>query len=646
MKLDRVKPLYSFLSILWVCLFLLIACSPSTPNTPGPSSTQGVTTRQVAPKPKPHPWEIQGILAALEDADPVIRSMAFDHLITYDLADIPHSEQIAQKAIQRLRAKENPALQRPNKFETPETEERASAAQALGHLGKVALPYMADLGKLVQQPQTQPLVRAYAAQALGHFGDAAKPYAPALLSLARSLDVNSILSNAAIDALAKIDSPTNPQAQHLLAMGQDPKLDASLQNEALKALGEAQTAANYVAALGKIITDPRNYPYPACGAATALGQLGPAAQPQHAKLWQLFQNHQLESATRNCVADALGNLKSLTANYIPQLLGMIKNEQFLPDQRRLAAQILGRLGTETQPYIPALIQFLRQKQSSAVTQIEVAYALANLGTLTQPFFPDLLALVNDRGLDVGLRAATVMTLGPSDTAIKALITLLQDASTAALVKDAAAIGLERADTAIQPYAKKVIAIAKQQGLNPEAPRVPLAYVSAQRTWEWGDYGLAHLGKATQAYLPDLLEIIRNKTYRLGVRLAAAEAIINLGPTGKGHIQAAVSVLPDLMPCSFDDRSPFAHNLPRSLSNIGPITAENLKPLFEAITPQACPLTRQTLRFLLYLYGHSGTSTNPSQFRNRGSGEYCEQLWSDVVQEKEFQLSNREESGIG
>ncbi|MEH1791262.1 hypothetical protein [Nostoc sp.] len=81
------------------------------------------------PKPKPEAWQINGIVAALDDGYDGVKKLAFDKFNEYDLKNlklvVQKPEDIAQKAAKILKDK------------TVESPVRSRAASALGNLGEV-----------------------------------------------------------------------------------------------------------------------------------------------------------------------------------------------------------------------------------------------------------------------------------------------------------------------------------------------------------------------------------------------------------------------------------------------------------------------------------------------------------------------------
>ncbi|MDF5723755.1 MAG: HEAT repeat domain-containing protein [Rhizonema sp. PD37] len=82
-----------------------------------------------APKPKPQPWQIDGIIAALDDGKPEVKKLALDKLAKYESQDLKavlkKPEDIARKAVNLLKDK------------SVDSDVRSSAAQALGNIRKL-----------------------------------------------------------------------------------------------------------------------------------------------------------------------------------------------------------------------------------------------------------------------------------------------------------------------------------------------------------------------------------------------------------------------------------------------------------------------------------------------------------------------------
>ena len=138
------KPFLSLLPFLCLTLLLLFCF------------TGWVNAKEA--KPKLQPWQISGILAALDDSYPKVQGYALGQLAKYDSKDVKaafkNPEEIAKKAATLLQDK------------TQDPTVRVSAAVALGNLGDAAKPYIKDLLNILQDKTQDPTVRGGAAVAL------------------------------------------------------------------------------------------------------------------------------------------------------------------------------------------------------------------------------------------------------------------------------------------------------------------------------------------------------------------------------------------------------------------------------------------------------------------------------------------------
>ncbi|MEH2173892.1 MAG: PBS lyase, partial [Nostoc sp.] len=94
------------------------------------------------PKPNPEAWQINGIVAALDDGYDGVKGSAFNKLAEYVLKDLKSlgkkPEDFAQKAAKILKDK------------TVDSNVRFSAASALGNLGEAAKPYVKDIADILK----------------------------------------------------------------------------------------------------------------------------------------------------------------------------------------------------------------------------------------------------------------------------------------------------------------------------------------------------------------------------------------------------------------------------------------------------------------------------------------------------------------
>ena len=112
------------------------------------------------PKPKPQDWQINGIVAALDDRYDKVKGYAFNKLAAYELKDlktvVKKPEDIAQKVANIL------------KDEKVDSYVRGSAAEALSNFGQAAAQYIPDILKFLKDEKVDSSVRGSAAEALSN----------------------------------------------------------------------------------------------------------------------------------------------------------------------------------------------------------------------------------------------------------------------------------------------------------------------------------------------------------------------------------------------------------------------------------------------------------------------------------------------
>jgi hypothetical protein len=568
-------------ALLLASLFLIIACGNPAALKLDRSPTPTTAARTVT-KPPPQTWELQGILAALIDTDAGVRSIAFSQLKNYDLTAIPQQKSIAQQALARLR--------------NPRTtgDERWGAALALSNLGDAAQAAAKDLGQILQNPQSKVDRQGDIAYVLGHLGAAATPYIPDLVKLAKMRGSGDPPRYQAVAALAQLDTPQTQAAKELLAIARDRNIDASFRNKVVEELEKSPIAAKYAPGFSEMLKDRRNYPFPACGAVTSLGNLGAAATPYRSDMWRFFTDRSLDTSTRYCAATALANLHHAAAPYAQYFLKILKNTSSPVDERRQAATLLGNIGTISVANRRDLIASLKHPQTETVVKIAIATALGNFGDVTQPNFTDFWEIVASPDADRDLRSAAATAFGKSDRAVTALIGILDDPSLDRIGRAAAARGLDDIGAAVSSHAQEIVALATKLG-KISANQAPGDFSMA------GGYGLQHLGTAAQSYLPALLAIVNDNRYEFAVRSGAARAIVNSGKSPKPFTQAILALAAETIERSPGDMSPLEAIAHLALPQLAPLSTTDLRPLVNILTNGNRELGRQYGRFMVYFY---------------------------------------------
>ena len=129
------KPLFLFPFTLFLTLLL---CLPWV-------------SAKIPPKPKPQPWQIEGIIAALDDSYPEVKGYAFGKLYGYDSQDL--------KAV--LKKPEDIALIAVNllKDKSVNSNIRGDAADAVRNLREAAAKYVPDIANILKDEKVDQNIR-------------------------------------------------------------------------------------------------------------------------------------------------------------------------------------------------------------------------------------------------------------------------------------------------------------------------------------------------------------------------------------------------------------------------------------------------------------------------------------------------------
>ncbi|MBO3462761.1 HEAT repeat domain-containing protein, partial [Aetokthonos hydrillicola] len=126
-------------------------------------------------KPKPQPWQLEGIAAALGDGHSRVKEYAFKQLAEYDLQNLKalgkKLEDIAQKSAKVL------------KDDKADANLRGYAASALSNFGTAGAKYIPDILTILKDDKADANLRGYAASALSNFGTAGAKYIPDILTI-------------------------------------------------------------------------------------------------------------------------------------------------------------------------------------------------------------------------------------------------------------------------------------------------------------------------------------------------------------------------------------------------------------------------------------------------------------------------------
>ena len=183
---------------------------------------------QETPKPKPEEWQINGILAALDDSDPGIKQRAFEKFAEFDANELTafpnQSEEIAKRAIELVNDSQ------------ADSDIRTDAAKALGELGKVDESVVQSLTTLFNDNQADLSLRSIAAEALGELGKVDESVVQFLRTLFNDNQADLFLRVSAAKALGELGKADESVVQFLRTLVDDNQEEVILRINAAEAL--------------------------------------------------------------------------------------------------------------------------------------------------------------------------------------------------------------------------------------------------------------------------------------------------------------------------------------------------------------------------------------------------------------------------
>lgn len=215
-------------------------------------STIPYVSAKEAPKLKSQNWQINGIVAALDDGYVEVQQQGFWKIREYELKNLDKqkAQNIAYKAVKLLKDKNvNPIV-------------RSSTVDALGNLGDAAQPYVKDIVEVFKDKNVDPVVRSSSVYALGNLGNTAKPYVKDIVEILKDKNVDSSVRSSAVEALKNLGNVAKPYVKDIADILKDKNIDLSVRFLAASALGNLGDAAKpYVQYFLNIFKDKNVEPY-------------------------------------------------------------------------------------------------------------------------------------------------------------------------------------------------------------------------------------------------------------------------------------------------------------------------------------------------------------------------------------------------
>ncbi|NEQ68024.1 MAG: HEAT repeat domain-containing protein [Symploca sp. SIO2D2] len=479
--------------------------------------------------PKLQPWQINGIVAALDDEYYQVKGYALRQLAEYEAqylkTVLKQPEDIARKAVNIL------------KDEQVDSDIRSSAAVALGKLGEAVKPYTPVIANILKDQQVDSDIRSSAAIALGNLGEAATPYTPVIANILKDQQVDSWVRSRAAIALGNLGEIATPYTPVIANILKDQQVDSDVRGSAAIALGNLGEAATpYIPDILNILKDQQVDSWVRSSAALTLGNFGVAAQPYVPDILNILKDQQVNVSVRSSVAVALGNLGEVTQLYIPDILNFLKDEQVNALVRGSAAEALGNFGVAAQPYIPEIANILKDQQVDPWVRSGAAVALGNFGVAAQLYIPEIANILKDQQVDPWVRSSAAVALGNLGEAaqpyIPNILNFLKDQQVDSWVRSRAAEeALGNLGEAAQPYIPNILNFLKDQ-------QVDLLVRSKAAE------ALGNLGEAAQPYIPNILNFLKDQQVNSLVRSRAAEVLGNFGAAAQPYIPDILNSLKD------------------------------------------------------------------------------------------------------
>ena len=394
---------------------------------------------QQPPKLKPQEWQINGILAALDDDYDQVKGNALNQFDRYKAEDLKpllkKPEDVAQKAARLLKDK------------SVSSDIRSSAASALGKMGDAAKPYVKDIVDILKDKSVDSNIRYSAASALRNMGDAKKLYLQDILDLIEDKSVDLNIRIAAVSTLKDMGDIAKPYVKEIVDILKDESVNSDARTTAVFALGDMGDAAKpYIKEILDLIKDESVDSQVRFGAVFALSQIGDAAKPYIKEIFDLIKDESLDSNLRSNAAQALGNMGDAAKPYIKEIFNLIKDESLDFYLRGNAVQALWYMGDAAKPYVEDIADILKDKSVEPYVRSSAAFALGNLGDTAKPYFKDILNLIKDKSVESYARISAAQALGNlGETAkpyFKEILDLIKDKSVDLDIRSSAAQALE------------------------------------------------------------------------------------------------------------------------------------------------------------------------------------------------------------
>ncbi|MHC0062020.1 HEAT repeat domain-containing protein [Nostoc sp. UIC 10890] len=485
--------------------------------------------------PKPKAWQIDGIVAALDDGHDGVKSLALNQLSQYRMQDlttvVKKPEDIARKILSILKDK------------SVEASVRAGAASVLGNLGDIAKPYAKDMADILKDKSVEASVRAGAASVLGNLGDAAKPYTKDVADILKDKSVESSIRLGAASALANLGDTAKPYVKDIVDILKDKSVDfhagfglilalANLEEPVKPYVKDIINFLKYKKTESNIITitdysESDNY---SASEFSPLANLGDAAKPYLKDIADILKDKTVDAEVRSRAALVFPYFGQATQPYIKDIINFVQDKSVDYSVRSSAADALIKLRDSIKPYVKDIADIVKDKSIDSTIRSSAVSILGNLGDVAKPYVKDITDIVKDKSVDNSLRSIAADTLSNlGDIAkpyakditkiyAKEIADILKDKSVNLLSRSSAASTLSDLGEAAQPYVKDILDFILD-----EVKDITEAYYENDEK-SIAAYALGNLGKIAQPYAKDIIKILSDKSVDTSLRSAIARAL--------------------------------------------------------------------------------------------------------------------------
>jgi HEAT repeat protein len=486
-----------------------------------------------AEKPKPQDWQINGIIAALDDGYPEVQKLGFDKIAKYELKDFDPQkvDNIAKKAVKVLNDK------------NANSNVRISAASALGNLGNAAKPYIKDIADILKDKNIDPSVRSSATGVLGNLGDAAKPYIKDIADILNDVKLDFSLRVHAAEALGNLGELAKPYAENIGNIIQSRNNNSNVRASAVGTLVNlGESARPYLKDILNFIKDENADIYVRNSAALNFLQLGDMVKPYVKDILYFLKNQKTMNSVlimagdvRADASEVWENIGDLAIPYIKDILDILKDKNIDSNVSDGAATALGKLGEAAKPYVKDIVDILKDKNADSSVRGSAATALGNLGDLAKPYVKDIVDIFKDKNADSYVHGRAASALGNlGDLAkpyVKDIVDILKDEKINSSIRANAVEALGNLGDLAKPYVKDIVDILKDEKID--------SFIRANAV-----EALGNLGDLAKPYVKDIVDILKDEKIDSSIHTNAVKALEKLGDIAKPHVKYIADILKD------------------------------------------------------------------------------------------------------